>query len=223
MAPDERFEKMTSFNEPEKWLVGHLDLWFDTYLAGRERQQGIGPGTIARPKSWIVKQNFGQLPGQARRPSIIVVSNGLVDDPERRGDGTWDGRFRMGVAALVHAREADLARELAGHYQAALLQLLLDKRKFGRARINDWTDLRIEDVEENNQRTLCAARLEFIIKVDEFAVSGRGPSMPIPPTYPYEPQPDSPVVLRVDIRVNEEYMATTTARAIIQVTGAKTS
>lgn len=221
--PDDRFSSLTSFHEPEKWLLSHIEDWLDTYLAGRERQQGIVPGTIMRPKSWIIKQTFNQLPGEGRTPSVIVVSNGLSEQAHQHGDGGWDGSFRMAVAILCNAKEADPARELAGHYQAAALGLLLDKPKFGRAKITDWTDLKIEDVEASQTRTLCAARLEFTVTVRDFAKSGQGPAMPDVPTFPYEPQPDSPVVLRVDVRVNGPYMAPTTARAIIRVTGEKTS
>lgn len=220
---DERFRHLHSFNEPEKWLLAHLEVWLDTYLAGRERIQDIVPGTILRPKSWIIKQSFDQLPGEGRTPSVIVVSNGLSEQAKKHGDGGWDAPFRMAVAILCNARESEAARELAGHYQAAALGILLDKPKFGEAKIEDWTDLRIEDVPDNLSRTLCAARLEFTVMVRDFALSGQGPAMPIPPTFPYEPQPDSPVVLKVDVRVNQQYMAPITARAVIQVTGEKTS
>lgn len=198
--PDVNFGPLISFYDVENALRDHLKTWLNTYLAARERKAGMTPGGIARPRSWIIRQNFTTLPDQEFTPTIVVVSNGFSDDPVSHGDGNWDVMLRMAVAALCHGPETDAARELAGHYQAAIGTFLIKHKKFGsmNAKIHEWTDLRMEDIEDEAQtRTLAVARLEFIVKVTDFALSfGALPSVP---DVPEDPQPDDHTADTVDI------------------------
>lgn len=222
--PDDIFGPLLSFHDIERALIEHIGLWLDTYLYARERKNHITPGAIARPRSYLARQDFSLLPGQDFLPAIIVISDGLDEEAHMHGDGHYDGIFRFGVAALVHSSEAEPARELAGHYQAALLTLLIQKKKFhGSARIEGWSDLAIDDVDVEQTRTYCAARLEFLVRVSDFAASAGGPAAPVPPPQPELPQRDNPLVLKIGINVDEPYIAPVSARAIFQVTGGKTS
>lgn len=222
--PDQIFGPLVSFFDIEDNLRAHLKDWLDTYLSARERKVALVPGTIARPRSWPIRQTFNVLPGEEQTPAVIIVSSGFPEKPHKHGDGHWEVEFEMAVVVLCHGTEADAARKLAGHYQAALLAICLHKPKFGTGtKLCDWNDFGVEDVEDSQVRTLCAARLEFGVKVNNFATSVGGPSMPNPPLEPHDPQPDRPYVFKIDVRVGERFFPPVTARAVIRVTGGKTS
>lgn len=176
---------LTSFHDVEIALVDHIKLWIDSYLAAREEATGRDYETIARPVSYFMKQTFTSLPGEDRTPAVIIVSNGFSDDPQRRGDGTWDVRLRMAVCGLTHGPEASFARALAGDYQAALLSLCLQQRKItDNIKWWSWEDLGIDDVDQDQTRTLCAARLEFVYQVQGFSIEVDGPTDVLSPPTP---------------------------------------
>jgi hypothetical protein len=191
MMPDQKFGPLISFADVEQGLLSHIELWIDAWLAARERKVGIIPGTIARPRSYITKQTFTALPGEDQTPCVIVVSDGFTENSERHGDSSHDIYLRMGVAAIVQGTEAVQARELAGHYQVALLGLLLKKRTVmgGRAVMNEWRDMRMDDLDEEAVgRSLSAVRLELSYCVRDFVNEYGGPETV--PDVPYDPQPD---------------------------------
>lgn len=190
---DTEFGPLQSFHDVEEALITHLKLWIDAWLCARERFSGLTCGSLARPKSYITKQTFMELPGEDRTPSIIVVSSGFSEKPHMHGDGTFDAYMRMAVAALVHAPETQQARNIAGHYQAAITGILTHKKKFGTARVHEWEGLNLEDIDEDQSRTLAAMRLEFTVMVENFANSKGGPITV--PVSPCDPQPDGPIVL----------------------------
>jgi hypothetical protein len=197
--PDEIFGPVHSFRDSEVALENHVKLWLDTFLARRERDRDIEPGTLARPRSYIPKQTFTALPGEDVTPAIIIVSDGFAESPNRHGDGKWDVKLRMAIVALCHGPEARLARDLAGHYQYALTNLVLKKRAFGPCSLDEWLDLRLEDVDEDQQRTLCAVRIELVYVVRDFVDDAISPPAApddpsVPPDDPYPPQPDPPIV-----------------------------
>lgn len=197
--PDLAFGPLTSFNDCELALLELIDVWFHSYLAARERKVGIQPGKIVRPRSYTVKNQFTALPGEEQTPLIIVVSGGFNSSPDRHGDSTYDVYLRMGIAAVVQGPEAVATRALAGHYQAALLGLLLKNRTMmdGQMSMCELLDLNMDDIpDEDSGRSLCAVRLAFEYKVQNFAEEYDGPIV-VPPD-PIVPQPDDPVVLTHD-------------------------
>jgi len=199
--PDNRFGPLLSFHDVEFALIGHIKTWLNTFLAARERKVAVTPGSIARPKSWIAKQTFSILPGEDSTPTIVVVSNGTIEQPNRHGEGTYDVGFRMAVTALCHGNSSTLGRRLAGHYQAALIDLLLKQSKFvlfddTKARLDDWLGIGLDDIDESQARTLCSARLEFVVVVRDFAEQYGGPlTIPVDPL---SPQPDYSIVEDID-------------------------
>lgn len=193
--PDTKFGPLTSFNDCELALIELINEWIDSWLAGRERKVGIDPGRITRPRSMVVKQTFTTLPGEESTPCIIVVSGGFGSTPDRHGDGTYDVSLNMGVAAVVQGPEAMPARALAGHYQAALMGLLLKNQKLmnGQMKLRELVDLSLDDVpEEDTGRSLCAVRITLTYWVFGFAEEYDGPLV-VPPD-PLDPQLDDPFV-----------------------------
>ena len=192
------FGSLVSFHDVEQALIDHITPWVPSYLGAREAKVGLPFNTIARPASWITKQTFTALPGEDNTPAVVVVSSGFSDPPKKRGDGNWDAYMRMGILGLCHGPEADFARELAGHYQAALLAICLQQRKVSdNIRMEDWEDLAVDDVDADQNRTLCAARLELVYFVQGFGMEFDGPTTP--PVDPSTPPPADAEVETVNI------------------------
>jgi hypothetical protein len=194
--PDETFGPLWAFTDIEQAVLGHYKHWINIWLGGRERRLGIPPLTIARPKSYIAKQTFTALPGEERTPIVISVCDGFADTPQRRGDGTYDAWMRFGIAVVCMASIEGAARQLAGHYQSVLVGIALKHRSIrdGQIVMNQFVDLRVEDIDEEDiGRSMSAVRVELIYKVQHFAEDFNPPEWIEPPI---EPHPDDPVVLR---------------------------
>lgn len=200
--PDQDFGSLLSFHDVEQKVLAHYKLWMHTWLCARERKVNLPINTIARPRSYIVKQTFTALPGEEQTPIVIAVSNGFAAEPARHGSGDYDALLRFGIAAVCMAVE-NSTRELAGHYQAVLAGIAIRHRGIddGSIRLEDFVDMRVEDIEEEQTgRSMSAVRLELVYKVNDF-VSER-PALLEPPIDPEPPQPDDPPVETVHVDVN---------------------
>jgi len=199
---DEAFGDLISFTDVEHAVLAHYKHWMNTWLAARERKLALTVGSIARPRSYIVKQTFTALPGEERTPIVIAVSDGFSAEPVRRGTGSYDGLFRFGIAAMCMGGLEGQARVLCGHYQTALIGIALRHRSIsdGLVTLDDFVNLRIEDIDEESAgRSLCAVRMEVIYRVHGFAAE-----RPVPAFLPdvTVPQADEKQVQTVLIGAN---------------------
>lgn len=202
--PDSNYGPLLAFTDVEDAVLDHYRLWMDLWLAARERKLDLTYGTIARPRSYIVKQTFTALPGEERTPIVIAVSDGLQDEPVRRGDGHYEVRFRFGIVGVVLGSDNIKSRAMAGHYQSALLGIAVKLPKVTinddfYAKMVDFRDIRIEDIdEESSGRSMAAVRLELSYEVAGF-VEDHNPPTYIPPGGDPGPDPDDPIVEEVII------------------------
>jgi len=205
--PDSKFGSLYSTTDVEEAVLAHFKLWMDTWLAARERNQGIVPGTIARPRSYIIKRTFNAIPGEESTPLIVVISDGFADPTTRRGqDGRHDAYVRIGVAAVVTGGGEGQAHLLAGHYQAALVGIAIKHRVINHdVSLQAWNDLSTDDIDDEAQsRTMSAIRLELVYRCTNFASEFPIPNkITTPPDQPYEPQPDDPLVQTVHTEVTK--------------------
>ena len=202
MAND--IQPMIAFSDVEDRVLGHYKNWIHTWLLQREQQVGLAYNTIARPRSYRVKQSFSALPGEEQTPIVIAVSDGFADSPARRGSGDYDAALRFGIAAVCYGNEGS-SRELCGHYQSALLNIAIRHTKVDDdIALWDFVNLRIEDIDEEViGRSMTAVRIELIYRVNAFV------SVQPIPTYvpdgalpPVPPVPDHSVE-HVIIGVNQ--------------------
>lgn len=186
---DEAFGPLVSFSDVERALIDHMRIWAHTYLAARERKAGITVGRIQRPRSWFTRQTFSTLPGEESTPFVVIVSSGTGNPPRRHGDGKIDIDLDVAVATVVESREAEEARTLAGHFQAAFLALLLQQPSFmdGQARLEQWTGMSMDDIPDEAARTLCDVELRYIVRYTGFGFADGGPMR-----VPEDPGPDDP-------------------------------
>jgi hypothetical protein len=201
---DENFGRLIAFTDVEDLVIGHYKLWMHTWLCARERKLSLPINTIARPRSYIVKQTFTALPGEEQTPIVIAVSDGFSGEPERRGTGVHDAYFRFGIAAMCMG-SGHSARLMCGHYQAALAGIALRNRSIdgGTVQFSDFVNLRIEDLDEEAVgRSLAAVRMEVVYKVPGFVSERPAPTLIVPPPDPEDPQPDDPEVETVTVEAN---------------------
>jgi hypothetical protein len=198
--PDQNFGSLTAFSDVEDAVLLHYKLWMHAWLSARERKLLLPVNTIARPRSYLVKQTFTALPGEEQTPIVIAVCDGFAREPERRGSGVYDAYLRFGIAVMCMGNSA---RALCGHYQAAVLGIAVHHRAIagGLASLDDFSDLHIDNVEEEAVgRVIAAVRMELVYKVPEFA--NENPALVIVPPDPEEPQPDDPEVETVTVLTN---------------------
>lgn len=200
---DERFGPLIGFSDVEIALLHHVKDRVSPWLGARERKVGIVEGTISRPRSYTIKQTFTALPGEEQTPAIIIVSDGFAEDTYRKGDGRHKAYLRLSVAVMVMSVEALPARSLCGHYQAALLGLVMKHQRVGDlAALHELRDMKIDDIdEEATGRSLAACRIDLVYCVDNFVEEANPPDLTIP-----GPQPDDPLVheVIVDVELLEE-------------------
>jgi hypothetical protein len=203
--PDANFGSLISFADVEAKVLAHYKLWMETWLSARERHVGLPVKTIARPRSYIVKQTFTALPGEEQTPIVIAVSDGFASEPERRGSGEHIALFRFGIAVMCSGSNG-ASRQLCGHYQAAIVGIALRHPGIdnGNIKMNEFVNLRIEDIEEESVgRSLCSVRMEVVYRVNNFAGERPAPALvTFPPPDPENPQPDDPLVETVHVEVD---------------------
>jgi hypothetical protein len=160
---------MIAFSDIEDRVLAHYKYWMNTWLLQREQSVGLDYYTIARPRSYRVKQAFSVLPGEEQTPIVIAVSDGFAEQPVRRGSGDYDSLLRFGIAAVCYGNEGS-SRELCGHYQSALLNIAIQHTKIDDSiALWDFINLRIEDIDEEAiGRSMSAVRIELLYRVNAF-------------------------------------------------------
>lgn len=196
---------LNAFSDVESLVLAHYKYWTHTWLLIREAQQNLDYGTIARPRSFIVKQTFTALPGEEQTPCVVAVSDGFSEQPERRGSGRYDTYFRFGIAVVCMANGPISARAMAGHYQAALMGIALSHRTIdpdGKISMCEFINLRMEDIDEETiGRSMAAARLEVVYCAKEFAAEYPNPDY-VPDDELPAPVPPDTIVEHVLVDVN---------------------
>jgi len=200
---------LNAYTDVEVQVLELYRHWMHTWLLIREAQQNLAFGTIARPRSFIVKQTFTALPGEEQTPCVIAVSDGFSAAPQRRGRGVYDTYFRFGIAVVCMANGPFSARAMAGHYQSAIMGIALSHRTAdpdGNIKMCDFVNLRMEDIDEEViGRSMAAARLEVVYCVNEFAAEYPNPDYVPDDELPGPVSPDA-IVEHVLVDVNN-YLA----------------
>lgn len=177
------FGRIVIASDAETALVDTLQAWLPSYLAELERRTGREPGAVPMVRSWRRSNRFYRFP-QDQLPAAIVISPGTTGAPERRGDGTIDAWYRLGIAIVCAANTAEATNELAKLYAAAVRTAVLqqpalagdpsDPHPFA-ARVvfvGETTD----DVPAEYLEIGCTAQVEFDVLVEGIADAAAGPA-----------------------------------------------
>lgn len=170
---------------------GHLG-WMTPYIAEVERQLGLDPETIPLIRSYVTANEFRKWP-EEQTPGILVVSPGLTDPPLREGDGSYRGRFSLGVAAIAKGRTKEETQRNAKVYGAAVAGALIQHPSLeGFARGLEWRDQSYTDIDSDEGRTLASSQNIFQVEVSNLVLAFGGPV--VSPEDPYEDPGDWPTV-----------------------------
>lgn len=194
------FGQIVTASAVEEAALATLALWMPTYLGEIERQHGTT--AIAVPASYTARSEVQNWP-EEHLPAVIAISPGTSAVPEARGDGRVDAEWSLGVAVVVSAVDRDTTRRMAQLYSAAVRAAILQHPSLGGVAAGTvWLAESYVDVPVEDTRTLMAAQVVFVVRVDEVVDLFDGPA--VPDEAPYG---DRPVVVVADVDVDQEHGA----------------
>jgi hypothetical protein len=169
----------------EQALRARIEARLDTYLDEVERQHGLAPGELERPRAYVDDERFPE----DQLPAIVVKSPGTADLPEADGHGRYRTRFALELE--THVAAATGAMGLAKLYTLALRALALQQPSplfMG----TDWVGESYRRGELVGARTYCVGVVELEVQVPDVTDRHAGP--PDEPGWPEVPPrlPDSP-------------------------------
>jgi hypothetical protein len=196
------FGRIVSGADVEDWCEQLIRRWISTYLAEKERQDGLKAGALPRPRGWVVAPDVNKWP-EDQLPTILLASTGVPAIPQKGGDGRYRARFDMRVTSIVSASTERDSRRLAHRYTAALRALFTHRPSLdGHANGVDWVAEDYAVLAYDDQRTLGVSTVALFVQVDDVTTAGAGPATPDEPLDPdIQPWPDWPLVTEVDVDV----------------------
>jgi hypothetical protein len=189
---------MISAYDVERAALDTLRKWIDTYLGEAEAQHGRARNSLPRPRSYTTSNSFDKWP-EDQLPCVLLVSPGILEPPQARGDGAIFAVFSLGVAAIVSTAQMADTEELAKLYVCALRTCLIQQRSLGGfASGTEWLDETYDDLPSEDSRSLGAGQAIFAVEVDAVAQRYHGPLLDTPQP-PYDPVPGDPLADPVDV------------------------
>lgn len=177
------FGPIVDGDQVEQACLAMLQLRFPTYIDEIAEQRGHekGRGAYKYPphKSYSTVNDFHKWPEEVL-PAVLLISPGMVDEPVRRGNGSYTGVWYIATAVVVSARTEKATRTLAMRYGAALRACMLQNKSLegalgGKARVIKWVSEDYDDVDADDSRTLAAAKNIFHVQVDDVVNIFDGP------------------------------------------------
>lgn len=130
------------------------------------------------PRVYARKTRFSKWP-EDRCPAIIVYCPGLAEPPTKKGDKKIDGRWTVGVAAIVSARTEDETDKAAKVYGSLIRATLLQEASLhGFARGVDFMDESYDEIPSTANRSLGSCELVFRVEVENVVDANELPLMP---------------------------------------------
>lgn len=154
--------------------------WLDAYVAEVERQKGI---TLPPVRHYDVASP--QTPDQM--PAVVIVAPGIAGEPARRGDGTYDVPWAVGVGIVVAAETRAESSRMCSAYTAALRALLLQQASLGGfAEDVAWLDEGVTEIAWTTDRSIHGGSIQLAVTVRAVVNAAGGPvAVPTPsPTAP---------------------------------------
>jgi hypothetical protein len=140
-------------------------MWFITWLAQIERDQGITPKTLPPPRAWGIRTDFSRNP-EMTLPLVMVISIGTNPGrkPQRDGDGTVTAWWLASIGAVVSAASHADANDLAGYY-GAVIRGVISLQDIDWANGVEWESEQFTDLPSIQDRNLAMVREVFSVAV----------------------------------------------------------
>lgn len=199
------FKDLTPADMLERAVEAFLRKWLGTYLSEVAEQNGRPRDSIKTPQLWLRTPALTTVTiEQLRYPAMLIVSSGLAERPKRRGDGSYDVRYTLGITSLTHASTEDAATDLSRRYARAVQGAMLQKP----GRIGpfidgmDWIDERFTDYLNSEQESVSSATSIFNAGMKGVLTAKAGPDvpdpLPEPAVAPAEEYPEVPTLADKD-------------------------
>jgi hypothetical protein len=183
-------------NGTEGWLV--------TFLAEVERQIGVDPQTIAKPKGWEVVSEFTKFDA-TKLPAVVIAVGEIGGEPMRTGDGEYSAVFPCAVAVVTGGRTPAETERNAHAYGAAVRGAMLyhlDMERQLPVQGVKWIGETYAEIDTTDRRTKGATMVFFEIRVPDVARDYTGaPLGTTPPVDPYASPDAIPTVLTAEFDV----------------------
>jgi hypothetical protein len=186
-----RFGDIISADRLEDDLTIFLKKWIGTYLAEVADYHGDSRTDYPAPKYWTTTPILTvDTVTQVRYPAALVVSPGLMQKPVRRGDGTYEGSYQIGVCILTSVKSELGSSRMARRYGAAVHAAVMQRPSLDTTYIEgvEWADERFTDFLNAEQDTVASATEIFNVTVKGLFNALKGPGvadpLPEPATYP---------------------------------------
>jgi hypothetical protein len=197
------FGRIVSGADVETWCADTVRKWMSTYLAEKERQDGMAAGALQRPRAIVTVPSFEKWP-EDQLPAIMLISVGLADSPEMHGDGVYTARWDMALACVCSARTEAESHAMAQRYMAALRALFLQRPSLGgNADGTTWLGESYDSLPYEDTRSLAAGMAQFVVQVEDVSSARAGPLTPDEPLDPdTDPWAEWPLVQESDVEVD---------------------
>lgn len=180
-----RFGTIISADVLEDDMTIYLKKWFDTYAAEVAQQRGDTRGDYPSPRYWTTTPILTvDTIAQVRYPAVLIVSPGLTGKPMRRGDGSFEASYQIGVCILASTRTEAGSSRSARRLGAAIHTAVMQHPSMDTSYIEsvEWADERFTDFLNADQETVASATEIFNITCKGVfnALRGPGPAYPNP-------------------------------------------
>jgi len=196
------FKTVVNANQVEAAVRDTLRTWFNTYLRETELQWGIPSRSIPEPLSYIIAQDNAR-EAEDQLPAVVIVSPGLSDEPLKEGDGTYRAPWQVGIGIFASAKDRSSTEQLIRYYCAVIRAIMLQKRSLGGFADNVvWSDESYDELDFDDERTISAGLVDFIVEVAGVVDGNAGPTVTVPPDPDTLPGSNWPLV--TDVIITEE-------------------
>jgi len=180
------FNRMLSASQIEEAAIQLMGIWMPTYLRAVEQQLGLETNSTPHPEFISNRNSFDYIPGE-KYPKLVAISPGLAGGPVADGAGQYRAAWRLGVGAVLAAKDEALANLQVKTYGTAIRQLFIDKQSLGGiAQAIRWEDEEYPDLPIANQNMLFkAAAVYFTVDCNNVATKWSGPDIPDDDPYVY--------------------------------------
>lgn len=173
-------------------LEATIKTWVPTYLAEISRQSGRLPTDLPVFRSYVPAIDFDRF-AEDQTPTCVIVAPGTYNEPRKQSNGAYTARWAVGVGCVLVGQDRENTFELTELYAAAVRTLILQQASLGGLSDGvDWVSERYDELSVDDQRTIAAGIIQFIVDVED--VSSRHVGPVTVPLDPYVPLPEDPVV-----------------------------
>lgn len=182
------FGRIVTGEDVVQHVMASVKTWGLAYLAEVASQAGMERCVLPTFRSITTANDVANFP-ENQLPACIVTAPEVPTEPSRRGDGTYEATWLVGVAALCSARDQPSTDRLVRLYTAALRALFIQNPSlalFGAdgekgepfAEQLQWIGETYDQVSTDKRRSLAAGIVYIDVTVADVISSKAGPGKP---------------------------------------------